>query len=286
MITIKNNNLIINISEKGAELDKIYSKDTNIDYLWSGDKNWWSEKSPLLFPIVGGSKCFNVNKNPYSIPKHGFAKDLDFEGTQISSTICEFSLVFNEGTLKIYPYKFQLIVRYELMNSSLKITFKTINLDTKEIFYSVGGHPGFSLNLLDGDSISDYYLEFSKNKNLVSKYKIRKDTLAEPYHKKIGIQTIYNLEDKFIDDALIFQNLKSTKVKLLSSKHPHGLELDFNEFEYLGLWAKVGAPYICIEPWNGINDLVGFSGDISKKQGIRRLKQNETESFSYTIAFF
>lgn len=286
MIKLENDNLIVEILEKGAELYKIYSKEHNIDYLWDGKKEWWKGRSPLLFPIVGGTKGLKIEKKLYPLVKHGFAKDSNFKSSQTESDFCELSLTFSENTYRDYPYKFKLIVRYKIIYNSLKVTFKIINLDIKDIFYSIGGHPGFSLNLLDGDSPNDYYLEFSENEKLISKYQIRKDTLAEKSNLKIGQMIITNLPNKFTQDALIFQNLKSSKVRLLSKYHFHGIELNFGAFEYLGLWAKAGAPYICIEPWNGINDIFDFNGPIENKQGIKKLKEGKTESFSYDISCF
>lgn len=286
MIQIENDSLSVEILEKGTELNRIYSKEFDIDYLWSGDSKWWSGKSPLLFPIIGGSKGIKVDGKIYSIPKHGFGKNLMFKGEKLSAETCEFSYTYDEETLKCYPYKFKLIVRYELNQNKLDITYRIVNLDDKDIYYSIGGHPGFSLNLVEGDLPKDYFLEFSEDEKLISKYKIRKDTFVEHLNKEVGRKVIGNLEEKFIDDALIFQNLKSTSVKLLSKKHSHGLELDFHEFEYLGLWAKVGAPYVCIEPWTGINDFSEFNGEFAEKQGIKKLKEKEDKSFTYSVSFF
>lgn len=286
MIKLENDHLIVEILEKGAELHKIYSKEHGINYLWDGNKEWWTGRSPLLFPIIGGTKGLNIKDETYPMTKHGFAKDSYFESSQSKLDSCVLTLVFSEDIYKTYPYKFKLVIEYELQDSLLKVKFEIINLDDRSIFYSIGGHPGFSLNLLPKDSIDDYYLEFSEDENLISKYQIREDTLAERTDLYIGKKIINDLSNKFIKDALIFQDLKSSKVKLLSKSHSHGVELNFKEFEYLGLWAKVGAPYICIEPWNGINDISGFDGFIEDKQGVKKLKEGKTESFSYDISLF
>ena len=56
MIYLENTELKIVISEKGAELQNVYNKETQLEYLWEGDPAFWGKKSPVLFPIVGTLK--------------------------------------------------------------------------------------------------------------------------------------------------------------------------------------------------------------------------------------
>ena len=51
MITLENEHIKVQVKTKGAELDSLYSKETNLEYLWSGDAKFWNKKSPILFPI-------------------------------------------------------------------------------------------------------------------------------------------------------------------------------------------------------------------------------------------
>ena len=44
--------------------------------------------------------------------------------------------------------------------------------------------------------------------------------------------------------------------------------MEFADFPTLGVWTKPGADFICIEPWQGFSDPVGFAGDIRDKPGI------------------
>ena len=45
------------------------------------------------------------------------------------------------------------------------------------------------------------------------------------------------------------------------------LDIGFPDTPKLGIWTKPGAHYVCIEPWHGIADPVGFTGDISGQAG-------------------
>lgn len=56
MNRLENSNLIIEVSEFGAELSRLYSKKYDKDFLWCGNSKYWGRKSPVLFPIVGRLK--------------------------------------------------------------------------------------------------------------------------------------------------------------------------------------------------------------------------------------
>jgi galactose mutarotase-like enzyme len=51
---------------------------------------------------------------------------------------------------------------------------------------------------------------------------------------------------------------------------------------YLGIWTKPGARFICIEPWHGVTDRQGFSGDFREKEGVFVLPCGDT--FTTTVA--
>ena len=152
------------------------------------------------------------------------------------------------------------------------------------MFYSLGGHPGFNCPFFENENYEDYFIEFevpeTDNTWLVSKEGLienesisyLKDTKTLPLHSDI-----------FAKDALIFKNLQSKKVTLQSKNHSVALTVDISEFDYLGLWAKPNAPFICIEPWLGISDAVSTSKDFTQKEGIQRLEAGEKKVISFEI---
>ena len=80
MVELKNEQLSIVVSEKGAELQSI--KDANgKEYLWQGDPAFWPRRSPILFPIVCSvnNDTYTVDGKEYHLPRHGFARDTDFK---------------------------------------------------------------------------------------------------------------------------------------------------------------------------------------------------------------
>ena len=90
-------------------------------------------------------------------------------------------------------------------------------------------------------------------------------------------------KDLFAKDALIFKNIPSKKVVLKSKISGEILSVEYKDFTNLGLWAKPGAPYVCIEPWLGIADGVNATGDIKTKEGIIELMPSQDFSASYAI---
>ncbi len=80
MYSIENQHLKIIISAKGAELQSIFHKDHQLEYLWDGDPAYWAKHSPILFPIVGalkGETYYYLDK-PYHLGRHGFAREMEF----------------------------------------------------------------------------------------------------------------------------------------------------------------------------------------------------------------
>ena len=61
------------------------------------------------------------------------------------------------------------------------------------------------------------------------------------------------------------------------------LEIDFAEFPTLGVWTKPSADFICIEPWQGFSDPVGYAGDIRDKPGIIEIAAGDRKRLAMQI---
>lgn len=83
-------------------------------------------------------------------------------------------------------------------------------------------------------------------------------------------------------DAIIFKDLKSSVVSLKSKKSSHTITMDFAGFPYLGVWTKPG-PFICLEPWFGVADQIGFEGQFKDKEAMRSLVKGKTFKCEYSI---
>jgi len=289
MVTIENDQLKIQLKSKGAELDSIYSKETSLEYLWSGDAAFWNKKSPILFPIVGAlkQKTYYYNKKAYSLPRHGFARDMDFAVTEQSDNTATFTLTDDESTLQNYPFPFRLDVTYSVESNQLHVRYRVTNTGADNMYFSIGAHPAFKVPLEKKLHYEDYFFEFE---NLEDGYRwlISKEGLIEPNTVPFLINTniLHITRDLFRNDAVVFKYLNSTKIKLKSNKSKHGLEVSYPGFPFIGLWAAPGADFVCIEPWCGIADSSISKQEFINKEGNNLLTPSQVFERTWTVSLY
>ena len=287
MQTIKNKFLHVSVKEIGAELCSIKSVKSNKEYVWQANPEVWNSHAPNLFPVIGCLKDggFIFNGKKYKCPKHGFVRNnKNVKLVEKTENSLIFRLMYSDDSLKIYPFKFEFNIKYQLEKNNLNVEHTIVNRGEEPMLFSLGGHPGFNCPMNDGETYNDYYLEFEKPETAET-WRVQDDGL-------IGKQTvpafdesnIINLhQDLFDDDALIFKNLNSKKVSLKSRKSKQVLSMVFNDFPYLGIWAKPKAEYVCIEPWIGIADSVDSDRNFETKEGLIFLPVKESFTATYTI---
>ena len=157
--TLENKNIKISTRTFGGELTSLSSKKDNTEYLWNGDEKYWKYHSPILFPIVGKvlNNKYIAEGKEYELPQHGLARTKEFKMIEKDDNHIVFELLWSEDTLKVYPYKFSLRLSYELLENGVKVGYKVINLDDKEIYFSIGGHPAFNMHINEDNALDDYY---------------------------------------------------------------------------------------------------------------------------------
>ena len=78
--------------------------------------------------------------------------------------------------------------------------------------------------------------------------------MADPRTIKLD----YSVFEKI--DTIIFDEIHSDKVRLVDTGTGKYLELRYQGFHQMGIWTpKAGAPFVCIEPWNGTPTPTGFT---------------------------
>ncbi|CUL33589.1 TPA: aldose 1-epimerase family protein [Listeria monocytogenes] len=287
MIKLENELLLVEMKTAGAELTRIFRKDTGLEYLWNADSKFWGRHSPVLFPTVGRlvEDTYLVDGKPYHLGQHGFARDRDFKVMEQTENSVRFELDSDEDSLAIYPYKFKLSIIYTIEKDSVAVSYEVENRDDKRIYFSIGAHPAFNLPLTEGTTFEDYYLDFGTEENLETL------CLEGPYRsgaiEKVTSEPARYLPlsyDLFKNDALIFEALKQKEVTIKSDKTPHFVKVSFPEFPFVGIWtAKAGTPFLCIEPWYGIADGAGESVELRDKAGIEHLEPEAVFASEYTI---
>lgn len=276
----------IKVDTQGAQLQQLILKEDDENYLWHGDSKYWGRRAPVLFPIVGRLKDdkYQYKGQEYKMTQHGFARDNEFKLIEQEKNSLTYALEENKETLKKYPFKFRLEIKYTLKKNSLAVTYTVINTDQKKIYFSIGAHPAFYWPLEEDEKKEDYYLEFEKEE-YAPKYLLKAGLLNNKKELILDNQKRLKLNSAiFKDDALVFKDLKSEKVTLKSRKSDREVEVEFKNFPYLGIWSQSkAAPFICIEPWQGIADSVDSSGKIKEKEGINKLKIGEKFKCTHTI---
>ncbi|MFV0343052.1 MAG: aldose 1-epimerase family protein [Anaerocolumna sp.] len=289
--SLQNDLLSIVLNEAGGELTSIIKNQDNTQYLWNADPNYWMRHSPILFPIVGSLKnqTFSFNDQTYSLPQHGFARDMNFVVEEKTDSTILFSLSATDETKKVYPFSFKLLNRYTLTGNQIRVDWEVINTDDQTIYFSIGGHPAFYCPLKEDEKQSDYFIAFDTKVPL--HYIIANEqslAITKPKNEQTVLQTengIYSITPDFFDqDALIIEDHQCHMVSLLDpSKKPY-VSVSFDA-PLFGLWspARKNAPFICIEPWYGRCDSVNFTGDFNDRDYINELAIGSTFKAFYTI---
>ncbi len=282
---IENEYLKVSVKSDGAELTSIYNKATSTELLWQADPAYWGRHAPILFPIVGELKegFYTYNSKKYELARHGFVRNLNWTLEKIDGTTLKCSIAADKDTKSLYPFNFELIITYHLKEQTLDISHEVINHGKEIMPFSIGGHPAFNCPVDKNTSYSDYSLEFKQKENSARHFLNEKGLFNGKTALVLDNTQTYVLETtSFVDDALVFKDLKSKAVTLCG---PNGklLTVTYNDFQFLGIWAKPGAPYVCIEPWVGHADTIESVQDLFKKEGSKTLNPKSNYIASYQI---
>ena len=288
-VSLENDHLKVRINEKGAELNSLISKDTGLEYMWSGDPAVWGKTSPILFPIVGALKkdTYTYENKSYNLSRHGFARDSIFQIVTKQDDSVIFSLSSTPASREKYPFDFELEIGYRLIADNLEVNYMVENKGTDVLYFSIGAHPAFKVPLVKGTNYEDQYLEFNETENsgrwpIVAEGLVKNAPVPFLQHTSILklTRTLFN------DDALVFKDLKSDKISIKSKAHAHGLDFHFGGFPYLGIWAAKNADFVCIEPWCGIADSVDHSELLKGKEGINALAAGKSFRVVWSVECF
>lgn len=268
-VRVSSSALSVQIDPLGAQLSSLRDA-AGRDLLWDGNPDFWNGRAPLLFPIVGSlvDGKYRVSGKTYALPRHGFARRKPFEVLEASATYALLRLKADDETIPVYPFQFQLQVLFEVGDATLNVTTRVINDGDVPMPASFGCHPAFRWPLPFGAARSDHAIEFDLEETAPIRRLDATGLVTAARHPTPVRGRRLLLDDAlFREDVVIFAPIHSQALSYGAGSGPR-IRMQFPDTPYLGIWTKPGAPFICIEPWHGISDPQGFSGDFTQKPGV------------------
>ncbi len=268
-VTLSSGNLSAEINPIGAQLSTLRDP-AGRDLLWDGDPAIWNGRAPLLFPIVGAlaGGAYHLGSKSYPLPRHGFARGKRFDVMESAPTTATLRLKADEDSFKVYPFRFELEIRFALDGPTLSVTTWIRNAEDADMPASFGYHPAFRWPLPFGQARESHFIEFACEEPGPLR-RLNADGLLTPErhptpisHRRLALE-----DGLFQDDVMIFNEIRSRIVTYGAETGPR-IQVSFSDSPYLGIWTKPRANFICIEPWHGIADPVGFDGDFTQKPGV------------------
>lgn len=284
-IVLRTDALTAAIDPQGAQLSVLRDAQGR-DLLWDGNPAYWNGRAPVLFPIVGALNqgAYQLGDARYALPRHGFARGRRFEVVQQDARSVLLRQGDDEATRAVYPFAFQLDMAFTVDAASLECVGTVRNLGTVPLYASLGFHPAFRWPLPGGAARAAHRIEFDCDEPAPVR-RLDSAGLVKPAAEPTPVtgRTLLLDDALFGPDVLIFDQLHSRRLRYGAPGAP-GIEIRFTDAQYLGLWSKPGAGFVCIEPWRGVADPAGYAGAFADKPGVVALpRQHDSFSLGMTL---
>lgn len=252
------------IPERGGIMDSLMVAGRELLYrhpeFWDPELEDLPGAWPFCFPICarlsyrGFLGAYKLGDKIYEMPIHGLAWWAEWQVVGQGDNWIELLFADNNKTHELYPFKFNVLLRYELYNDKLicKQTYK--NLSDYDMPYYAGFHPYFLTPELN-----------DKEKVILDYNPIARYIYNEDYTDIVGETDIFELPASVTNPELNEQLTKLGADKTAGLMFPDGFNLsinvvgneDTNMFSYLQLYTMPDKPFFCVEPWmappNSIN---------------------------------
>jgi galactose mutarotase-like enzyme len=268
-IPLRSGSWSLAVDPLGAQLSLLRDSHDR-DLLWNADPAFWSGRSPILFPIVGtlhGGE-YTWRGKRHALPRHGLARTRRFEVIREEERDLLFRLSSTPDTLQLYPFQFELDVAYRLEGAAFEIEATARNVGNEPMPASLGFHPAFRWPLPFGGARSAHAIQFTFDEPAPVRRLDAQGLLSPQSHPSPVRGRSLPLDDSlFEQDVLVFDRLQSRQLLFGVPGSPR-LAVSFAGATHLGLWTKPGADFLCIEPWRGVADPSGFTGELDAKPGV------------------
>ncbi|MDE5993131.1 MAG: aldose 1-epimerase family protein, partial [Oscillospiraceae bacterium] len=240
----------------------------------------------VLFPFICNtdSKKYTYEGQEYSLANHGFARDNEFELASSDDSSAEFLLKSNAETLKLYPFDFELRIRYGLSGNKLDVSYTVKNTDKKDMYFFIGGHPAFNIPM-GGEDFGDYFVEYENPETIIQEFKGKTTVIAD------GTAKVHISHELFANDVFMKDAPQSSWIALVSEKSGRKIKLNYDPKGCIAVWSSYfedkavteQAKFVCLEPWSSVPVYCDKEEDITKMSHAIRLAPEKEYVFEYSI---
>lgn len=286
-VKLENEFLCVEIAEMGAEVTRIYDKTEDNEILWEGNPVYWKRHSPVLFPNVGKTYKNRVliNGTQYPTSQHGFARDNVFTCIEVANEKASFMFRSSEETKEVYPFDFELHINYKLNKKELTVEWQVKNCGDETMYFTIGGHPAFRFAKPE-ETKADYVLKVPGKEKLeyvLIDISCGCANVDEVHTLQLNEETYPLSDELFAKDALVVDNGQIEEAWLCHKDGTPYVGVRSAGFPNYGIWSVEGAPFVCLEPWMGRCDNVGFNAELSEKPNVNKVEAGEKFIKDYTI---
>lgn len=286
-VKLENEFLCVEIAEMGAEVTRIYDKTEDNEILWEGNPVYWKRHSPVLFPNVGKTYKNRVliNGTQYPTSQHGFARDNVFTCIEAANEKASFMFRSSEETKEVYPFDFELHINYKLNKKELTVEWQVKNCGDETMYFTIGGHPAFRFAKPE-ETKADYVLKVPGKEKLeyvLIDISCGCANVDEVHTLQLSEETYPLSDELFAKDALVVDNGQIEEAWLCHKDGTPYVGVRSAGFPNYGIWSVEGAPFVCLEPWMGRCDNVGFNAKLSEKPNVNKVEAGEKFIKDYTI---
>ena len=258
------------------------------EYLWQRDAAFWPRCAPVLFPIVGNLRndCATSAQGEVRFGRHGLARNYEHELIDQADDHLTYELRSNDDTRGKFPYDFCLRMTYRIVEDGLEQEFYVENTGDVTLPFVVGGHPAFNVPAPGDDAdFSAYCLKFAEPWTYASPT-ISTETGLLDFGNRFTLlddsDTLPLTHELFDVDTLTFEQVPQRTVTLVGPAG-HGMRVDFEGFDYLGVWSAPNAPFVALEPWVGTATRTDEDDVFEHKQGMLFLEPGESIVKSFVM---
>lgn len=279
--SIKSGSITAEISSFGAELVSLKDKEGN-EYIWTAE-DVWKRHAPLLFPFVCNtdSKKYTVNGRKYAMSNHGFARDSEFSLSDSGEDYVTLTLSSTDKTREKYPFDFTLTVTYRVQGNSLTQQMTVKNTGSGEIYFFIGGHPGFLCPFCadKGSSFEDYDVVYEKPETIVQHLPVGDITVLE------NGTTVPVTRELFKNDVFLKDKPASSKVSLVSRKSGRSVTVSYDNSGCIAVWSPYDdrADFVCLEPWAAAPVYCCETEELTEMPHAKRLSPDGAFTFAFDI---